>query len=94
MGKVYKNNYLELTLNTLIDLTGVVTTKIRIKNPKGIQSEVTATVLSDNQSLFYAFPSGALDEDGNYTFWSYVYFSETNYSIGEPVQLRVYNEIE
>lgn len=67
---VYKTqSYIDVRLDTAIDLTGATVTRVLYKKPSGEKGFWAATV--DGQDLVYAVQVGDIDEAGIWSFQSY-----------------------
>ena len=92
MGKIYKNQTaLRIELDTNIDLSDASSALIKYKKPSGTTGSFTATITGEK--VYYDIVSSSdLDEDGTWTFWSYVTFTSGTVAPGEAVSVKVYNE--
>jgi hypothetical protein len=98
MGKVYRGQTaLRITLITNVDVTGYQSAIIKYTKPDGTTSG-SWTSFVDNLvigSVYHDFSSALeLDQEGNWTIWAYVTFSDGRTAAGEPVKFFVYNEGE
>ena len=97
MGKVYLNqNSLRLKVDTSVDITGATTRLIKYKKPDGTAGQFIATEEAPATAgvIYYDFVSTELDQEGPWTMWSYVTFSDARSAPGEPFKVIVYVEGE
>lgn len=95
MGKVYNGqSKLKIRLDSKVDVSGATTKRIKYSKPGGTTGYFNASVEADNQTIYYAFQDGDIDESGVWTFWPYVVFSDGRDAPGESVEIKFYTEGE
>jgi len=95
MGRIYKSQTkLRFRLECEQDITGALSVAIKYIKPSGTTGSWTATVEDATLGIIYYDVANAntLDEEGAWTIWSYVTFSDHKVAAGEPVQIPVYLE--
>ena len=94
MGKIYVDQTaLKIDLNTGIDLTtGVQTLYIKYKKP-GSDTVLEWVGTEENGThIIKILNGGEIDEPENWTFWSYVIFTDGSEAPGEPETVTVHIE--
>jgi hypothetical protein len=95
--------FVDQTSLRIILTTGVVipseaiTKEIRYRKPDGTTGSLTATVQDPVNGILYydlTLNSTLLDQEGEWSFWSYVVFSDGRKARGETVVETIWNAEE
>ena len=94
MGKIFKNqSALRITLNTFIDLEGVISAVIKYRKPDGKTGELAAAVGDTaNGIIFHECIEGEIDVSGWWAFWAFVTFADGRTAAGETAKVYVWKE--
>ena len=94
MGKIYVNQTaLKIDLDTGIDLTtGVDVVYIKYKEPDSDTISEWVGAVENTTHITYVLSAGEIDLIGDWTFWSYVDFTDGSKAPGEPSIVTVYTE--
>ena len=88
MSAIFINQgFLQITLDTGVDLTLASTTRILYKKPSGEKGYFTATVV-DTTKLRYQFTNDDLNLPGQWSFQAYVVLAGLN-GFGEIVREKI-----
>ncbi len=94
MGKVYEGQTaLSITATVGTDITGS-TCLIKYLKPDGAEGEFDATIITAATGVIrYTVESeNDIDQDGQWTFWGHVTFSDGTVAAGEPYKRYIYKE--
>ena len=94
MGKIFKcQSALRITLNTFIDLEGVISAVIKYRKPDGKTGELAAAVGDTaNGVIFHECIEGEIDVSGWWAFWAFVTFADGRTAAGEAAKVYVWKE--
>lgn len=94
MGKIYVNQTaLKIDLDTGIDLTtGVDVVYIKYQKPGSDTISEWVGTVEDTTHITYVASAGEIDTAKDWTFWSYVEFTDGSEAPGEPSIVTVYRE--
>jgi hypothetical protein len=87
MSTVYAGQNLQLTLDSSVDVTSATTLQIRMKNPAGTVTNITASDV-DTTKARVSLSTTHLATAGTYLFQNYAVISSAIY-IGRVFQLEV-----
>lgn len=94
MSKVYVGqSSFQLKLTTGVDITGAKTVQIKYRKPDGSTTGAWTAVVESAATgvIYYDFAEGDLDQQGTWTVWAYIVFSDDRDADGEAQKFRVYN---
>jgi hypothetical protein len=94
MGRIFKGqSALRITLQTFVDLEGIISAVIRFCKPDGKTGEFSAAVGDvANGVIFHECIDGELDASGWWVFWAFVSFADGRSAAGEAAKVYVWNE--
>lgn len=92
MAAIFKNqSKLRIQLTTSVDITGATVKQIKYIKPSGTTGEWDATSSDDeNGVIYYDIIDDELDENGRWTLYAYITFSDGRSAPGEKVYMQVY----
>ena len=81
---------LRIQLIAGVDITGATELLIKFRKPDNSLSEWAAISANDaNGTIYYDLTDGELDQSGDWSFWSYVTFSDSRFAPGEVVIINI-----
>ena len=84
---------LRITLNTFIDLEGILSAVIKYRKPDGSIGEFAAAVKDTaNGVIFHEIIEGEIDASGWWAFWAFITFADGRTAAGEAAKVYVWNE--
>jgi len=94
MGKTYEDQTaLRIRLTVGQDITGASAKKIKYRKPDNTEGNWDATVEdATNGIIYYDLKTDDKIDEGLYTFWAYVTFSDGRSAPGEPISKFMYPE--
>ena len=96
MSKTYKlQTALKIRLTCGQDITGATVKRVKYRKPDGTGGYWDATVEDAESGIIYydlQSDDDDLDQEGLWTFWAYITFSDGRSAPGEPIQKFFYSE--
>jgi hypothetical protein len=94
MGRIFVNqSALRITVNTFVDLEGVLSAVLKYKKPNGITGEFS-TAVGDTEKgiIFHECIEGEIDVSGWWSFWAFITFDDGRTAAGEVSKVYIWKE--
>ncbi|MDR0442365.1 MAG: hypothetical protein LBH44_03045 [Treponema sp.] len=94
MGRIFvKQSALRITLQTFVELEGIISAVIRYKKPNGRDGEFSAAVGDVEKGvIFHECLEGEIDISGWWVFWAFVTFADGRTASGEAAKVYIWKE--